>query len=680
MKIPSVNLKTGYIPFAGGLDTNTPPMACPAGTIADSINVLEDVYGGYKRIEGYIRFDGKSDLVDIPYKILPVSLNLPISVGAIINQSGVTGKVLSIDSGVTTTRLLVTRLTGEFQIGDIEVDSITVGSVTSILYPDIIPSKSLNIYKTLIEDEYRSEILPVPGVDSTLGGIYYNDSLYVFRNSSNTEAKLYKSSTAGWNEILLGDEIIFTSGNSHISSISTGSVITGVTSGATANVEQIIVSSGSTLAGDAEGKIIISGKTGTFTSEFLRIGSNNCCQISGSSEVKFSPDGKFQMVLDNFGTGQKVYGVDGKNRPFEFSGTDYSLIFIETGMDTFPNNICGHVNRLFLSYGNSLQASSFLSPHNFSGLEGAIEINIGDDIQGLCSLMGSDTSSCLGVFGGKKLSILYGSNSENFKLVDYDSNLQTVPYSVQQLQNVWYLGSQGISTLQATQAFGNFQNTSYSQKISRWLNNRIGDLTCSAVSQSTNDYILFFNSGYGLYCKIGNNKNGVFVKSFMPINFPNKVLWATTGMVNAEEKMWFGSDNGYVYQMNVGKNFDGAPINWYMDLHFYSFNAPMTDKRFRSAELEAIGIGYSDFTFTYSLGYGTEDINQPLIVSFSVDSWDNFIWDNFIWDGKTIMSLKYKLNGISDNLSIKLTGANNYSDSLRISGASILYQNLKYAR
>jgi len=685
MKIPSVSLKTGYIPFSGGLDTNTPPIACEAGSLSDSINVLEDVYGGYKRISGYQRFDGKSNLDNIPYVILPVSLDLPVSIGSVVEQGIVSGKVLAIDQGETTTRLLIVRLTSNFIEGNITVSGLIVGRVLDTAYYDSISDKDINKYKSLIEDEFRSEILSVPGKDSTLGGIFYNDSLFVFRNSvADNKVKLFKSSTSGWIEIEFGSELSFTSGNTNLNSITSGTTITGSVSGATANVKMVVLSSGSTLAGDAQGKFILPNQVGTFQAENLQVSSNTICHISGNSQsISIAPGGKFEMILNNFGMGQKVYGVDGVNRAFEFSGSDYSFVFIDRGMDIAPSKICTHANRLFLSFNNSLQSSSFLSPHNWSGLEGGFEINIGDDIRGLCSLKGSDASSCLGVFGSTKLSILYGSSSDTFQLVDFDTNLQTIPHSIQQLQNAWYLGSQGISSLSATQSFGNFQNTSYSQKVSRWLNGRSSNLQCSVICNSTNDYILFFDYGYSLYCKIGQ-KNGTYIKSFMPVQYPNEVLWVTSGMVNGEETLWFGSDNGYVYQMNKGNSFDGLVIDWYMDLHYVNLKSPAVDKRFRTAEFEAIGQGYSDFSVTYSLSYGSENINQPETesknASFTVPKWDSFNWDNFTWNGKTLLPLSYRLDGVATNISFKFKGSDNYSDSLRISGVLILYQNLKYNR
>jgi len=92
----------------------------------------------------------------------------------------------------------------------------------------------------------------------------------------------------------------FTSGGTD--EIKVGSTITGITSGATAEVTAIRLTSGSWSGGDAAGELCIKNQTGTFQAEGIKIDTDDCATIAGDSEERL-------LFVEAFTTGQEINQV-----------------------------------------------------------------------------------------------------------------------------------------------------------------------------------------------------------------------------------------------------------------------------------------------------------------------------------------------------------------------------------
>ena len=97
----------------------------------------------------------------------------------------------------------------------------------------------------------------------------YNGDVHAVRdNMDATEGVLHMATGSGWQAQIPGRSLAFTGGKEEIAE---GDTITGATSGATAIVKRVIVTSGSWDANDAAGRFILSGQTGAFASEALTV-------------------------------------------------------------------------------------------------------------------------------------------------------------------------------------------------------------------------------------------------------------------------------------------------------------------------------------------------------------------------------------------------------------------------
>lgn len=123
MKAPNFpDVKQDYYPFVGGMDIVTPSISVSPGTALDAQNYEPAISGGYRRIDGYERFDGRQSPTSASYWVLPFNTTGAIAVGNKIVglTSGATAYVLAI----TATYLVLARMVGIFAAGG-EVIQVT---------------------------------------------------------------------------------------------------------------------------------------------------------------------------------------------------------------------------------------------------------------------------------------------------------------------------------------------------------------------------------------------------------------------------------------------------------------------------------------------------------------------------------------------------------------------------
>jgi hypothetical protein len=613
--------------------------------------------------------------------------SLSIALGSVLSAvtAPLTGQSLTIAQGTvsvagtvtTATTLVITKITGTFAAGSIKVGATTVGTCTGAQVINGASTALLRAqYTNLAADVYRALIAAVPGSGSILGVWMYNDVVYAFRNAADgLTAAMYKSTTSGWSLVALGRELSYISGGGAYSP-AVGDTITGETSAATAIITAITVQSGTLAGGDATGRIIFASQTGTFQAETIKVGANlNVANIAGNSTaITFAvPGGRFEFGNYNFGT-TKMYGVDGKNRGFEFDGTTF--VPIATGMTTdTPTFLREHKNHLFYAFSGSAQHSGIGTPYTWTIVSGASELAMGDTITGFQRQVGSQTTATLVIFTRNGMKMLYGTSSSSWVLVSYKEEAGAYPYTTQQIGLTLMLDDRGVTSLETSQNYGNFMDSTLTKHIQTWINARRSISIASCVVRDKNQYRLFFTDGSALYITMDNGKP-VGMMPILLTNIPTCICSLENNSGN--ERIYFGDSSGYVYQMDAGTSFDGSDIEFYMDFAYNNFGSPRVLKSFKSAVLEVAGDGYGEFGFGSSLGYASTEISQPstqtTALSLTAPSWDvNFTWDVSVWDGVSLLPSYFSMQGDSENISIKILGSSDYYSPLRFSGVLVNY-------
>jgi hypothetical protein len=671
-------VKSRYLPFSGGFDDSTPPWGLPPGTLREAQNFEVGVNGAYNTIVGYERYDGQARPSDAQYGVFTVGDPHTIVVGDTV--TGATSGETSICIAVTDDNVIVTKISGAYETDGETLNGSGGGSAvatTAAIIDGAGTSLLHATYNNLAADEYRDDIDPVTGSGDLLGVKMLNDVKYVFRNNAGgTAAALFKSSGSGWAAVALGRELSFTSGGTY--EIAEGNTITGATSGSTAVITRVMLESGTFAAGTAAGRLIFASQSAAFQAENLDVGGNlNVATIAAdSTAITLLPDGRYEMVVHNFG-GQsgttRIYGCDGVNRGFEFDGTVFCPI--DTGMDTdTPTHVIGHLNHLFFSFAGSAQHSGTGFPYQWTLLSGAAELALGDDITGFKRQPGVQAGGALTLFSRNSIHTLYGTSSSDWSLVAYREEIGGTAYSMQDVGFTLFLDDRGLTNLETVESFGNFKHSVFTNGVKTFLNQRRTSVQDSCIVREKNQYRIFFADKYALYITLDGRK----ITGIMPILLSHKVTcMCSQENSDGEEEIYFGSDDGHVYQMEKGTSFDGAAIEFYLLTHFNHLKQPNVIKSWTDCLMEVRGEGYGAFNFTYELGYASVDIPQPGIqaetVDFSSSIWDVFTWDEFIWDGKTLSPSHTELEGDAENISVIIRGSSDEYVPMKFSGALLSY-------
>jgi hypothetical protein len=464
-----------------------------------------------------------------------------------------------------------------------------------------------------------------------------------------------------------------------------GVTITGATSGATAVVKRSVLSNG-TWTSTPTGSLVFASVTGAFTvGEALTVGGLTVLSVAVADvAITLLPNGRYQFDNHNFG-GQlvtlRMYGCDGVNRGFEFDGTTFVPITTSLLIDA-PTNVIIHKNQLFYSFASSLQHSGIGAPYTFAPIFGAAELACGDTVTGMLVVPGSDGGGAMAVFTQNSTSVLYGDNSDNWNLVKVNKEAGAYAYTMQYVLDGIVLDAQGITTLQKTQRFGNFQSAAISDLVAPYLSDKIPLASASCTVRKKNQYRLFFSTGEAVYVTFSGDK----ILGIAPIFMVDPVACISSAEgASGLEEVYFGSNDGFVYQMEVGTSFDGENIDANVLLSFNHFGGPRQLKRFRKTAIDVAAVGYAEFNFSTSLAYGSQEFAQSAISALQPGSssaafWDQFIWDQFYWDGQALSPAEADTVGTAENISLIFTSSSDEYDPFTLNSAVMHFSPLRLLR
>lgn len=653
MKLPEVRVDVDYVKFGGGLDLATPVLSIPKGCALAAMNYEPDPFGGYRRIDGFERFDGRPSPSAAVYYYAPYTLTGAVAVGNTV--TGVTSAATAVVAAVDTSLLVLTKMVGTFVSGEtINVAAAPQGTLTAVpLQSGAITGLADATYLNAATDIYRTDILKVNGAARTIRGVWmYKGVLYSFQdNAGATACEMFKSSSSGWTAVALGREMSFTSGGTYVMAV--GDTITGETSAATAVITRVVLQSGSFAGGDAAGRLIFASQTGTFQAETIKVGANlNVANIAANSTaITLAPLGRYEFIDYNF-TGstdtKRMYGCDGVNRAFEFDGSVF--VPIATGMTTdTPTYISAHKNMLTLSFFGSSQNSAIGNPYQWTPLTGASEIGLGDTITGYAPQPGGT----LMITSRNKTGQLSGTSTANFVLSAISDEVGAIGRTVQTIGSTLCLDDRGIIQVTRTQDYGNFNHASVSRKAQPVIDTMRTVVVASAVYRGRTQYRLYGSDGSGVIVGIEAGK----VIGITQFDYPvNVTCVCSCEDSTGKDVVFFGADNGYVYQADKGSSFDGEPIEAYLRMPFNNTRSPRYRKRYRKVALEMSAVGYASIRVQPEFTYGDEDVashaTQDATVQGTGGYYDVDNYESIFYDARVVSSPEFSIAGTGLNVSL----------------------------
>jgi hypothetical protein len=500
---------------------------------------------------------------------------------------------------------------------------------------------------------------------------------------------MWKSSAGGWQPVYLGFELTFTAASTY--QVKDGDTIVGNTSGATAVVARVVLQKGTFAGGTATGRYIIASQTGTFQAgESVKVGTNLVVATLAGPAVAITllPGGRYETLNHNFfGSTDtlRMYGCDGKNRGFEFDGTTFVPIVTGMTVDT-PLHVFVHKKQLMFSFRASNQNSGIGLPYQWTAVTGASEIALGDDITGH-ALQSGDAAI---IFSRNGTNQLLGSSVDDFILKPLSPKEGAINYSVQTLSYSYYFDDAGVRQIYPSQDFGNFNNQTVTQGVQPVIDALRSKVVASSVYRMRGQYRVYGSDGSGLIIGVKATISA-FGARFQQVigittfQYPVNVTCACSGEDDTgKDVVFFGDDQGYVYQGDRGSSFDGTDIEAYLILPFNNLKTPRLRKRFRKVVQEMSAVGYAAIRFQPIFSYGSTDIASHPFSQLATQGaggyWDVSNWDQFYWDAPIVSTPEFDVNGTGVNLGLVYYSKSSIDLGHTLQGALIHYTPRRLSR
>lgn len=675
------------VTMGGGYDQVTSGYQLAPGALRDCVNFACRTNGGYYRIPGYERVDGRaspSDATFVAVAYTAIEGQPKLLAGASIaigNDFHVMASVSYVDPfGKYIALTQITLAEGATFEGPVfpfsaRPDVPQVGTANGIYGGLTIKEMAEN--KSRAAGRYRSEIDHVPGTGPIRGVFYYKDTTYAIRDSADgLSGVIHKTSPDGWVPIPLGF-IMRVSGVNVLpkkgDSVFQESKVAPILGWA--------ISSGDLAAGTGAGHFILGPTTGgtIVAAEGITYGipggqSQACMCDTVPVENTIKPGGTYSFSIGNFSASEdteRVYGADGVNDAFEFNGSAY--VPINLAMTEKPLYAQVHANHLFLAVSTSLIHSAIGQPLNFEVIKGAGEIGTGGAITGLLIQPGNQGTAALAVFSRDSTWLLYGTSSADWKFVNFNVGVGAWDRSTQNLFDAFAMDDRGVTMMKQSINYGNFDAGTLTHNIRPFVHGLRGKLTCSGINRENGQYRAYFSNGYGLYvtCKPeGLVGHGVVL-------YPHPVLCNFDGQKsNGDSVSFFGTADGFVMQNDVGTSFDGMNISAFINTNINCAKAPRMRKRFRRCVLELQAQTYVDFQVGYSFEWASPKVLPHLFVDAEglfcgMPFWDEMTWDTFFWDGRGDDAIPVEMNGTGENVQLMVLSDADYVAEFTVASAIV---------
>lgn len=627
-----------HFPLRGGLNLSASPLEVWPGALRDSRNYFESTKGGYERIAGYERFDGKARPSDATYyKLSFDSWDTHVTditaASTITVASSLTFYILAIDTSVSDTLIAYgTALVGTIADPYVSLDWDGVSSLTSIVERGASTDALDETYIEATWNHYRNLIGQVGGTSTAPAGVLQiNDSVVVFKNDSSSNPEVYYASSTGWTAGRIGRVV-------EITSYTADSILPNETiNSATHRVAAVCKwYDPTTLIPDpAKAWLVVIPTTALNDPP---TGSN-----TASGGATFTIASVIQPI-DAFGTyiesvnhnflshpdSLSSFLCDGTNLAMMYSPQYHTLLPISTNFNVLADqkatHLAVHNEKLMFSTGSgTFNISEPGSPFNYAGAYGAANIGVGDFI----TAMKSADSEHMIVYTKKGARKLTGTDNTNWAFYDAASNVGSQPRGVQKLDDIYSLSTRGVGSLIRTETSGGYSGGSVSTHVQERIADLGTKLACSTTLTTKEQIRWYFSDNTFLMLTVLPTADGM-VYSYGIAEYDDRPVKnvSTEVWTDGRERTFFTSDTGYVYEADVGSNFDGGKVYSYLELHSNHLRTPGNNKSFKKIFFEAEGTNPVTLTLEYKTNYGAKVYEAR---NFTFEG-GRYIYDEGLWD------------------------------------------------
>lgn len=369
---------------------------------------------------------------------------------------------------------------------------------------------------------------------------------------------------------------------------------------------------------------------------------------SGWAKINGAPSrtksGKhFFTKFDWTGT-RKVIGVDGKSVPWKYDGTTYTLLN-GSGAPANAKYVAEFKRHIFYSgYSSNTGAITFSVPldeTDFTAANGAGEIVVGDTVVALRKFRDQ-----LIIFCDNSIFRLIGDSLFNFELlpITYDIGCSAAD-SVEEIGGtLYFLGPDGIRTIAGTERFGDVELASVSRKIQNLIPGIIATAAANITSvtiPAKNQYRLFYTSDSDEVINargiLGGNVRLVSERAEDSFSWEwgelkgIRMFCADTDFIANQERVVHGDFDGFVYEQELGNDFNGTAIESVLQTAYNHFEEPSKRKTLYKATIFYQAEG--SISLDVFVLYDYDDANKLQPAKFTIaDGGSGAIYGSAVYD------------------------------------------------
>jgi hypothetical protein len=583
--------------FKGGLISNLSPLQ--HGTqLPGSARILKNfepsTEGGYRRIEGYAKYDDAF----IPAYGLPK-----------IQGSGQTGTIINI-ADISTAPVAGSTFTVAGVAGTY---TIAIGGVT---HDSVYNSATITLTTSLASSPADKAAITFTSHTGIVKGVAAWDStVLAYRNGD-----IYRTTGTGFTKInipSLGTVLV-----NGASQTGASLVVDGLT-----GIPQI----GDTfsIAGVEKVYTVLAIPTVTSTAATLSINPTLASSPADNAAITFlstdrSTGVKLRFSKYNIAGVDKIVGVDEFNKPFIWNNSTFITLYDAPADVIGAKFVIFHKNQMFFAKGESITFTAPYTDNDFSAAAGAGVINVGGVITGLIEFRES-----LIIFTDKTISQLTGNTLADFSLQPITKKVGCVATdTIQEIGgDVIFLGPEGLRLLGATDRVGDFNLGVVSKPIQSEMTSLISSSSSfsSCVIKQKSQYRIFgYNSNVSTSAAVGvlgtqtlgNETNVMSWGEIVGI----KSYVADGDYVSQTETIVFAFEDGFVYKMEEGSSFNGSNILASFATPFVYINDARVRKTFYKMVLYTDPRGSLTTSVNLKLDFDDAGSIQPNTISISNDT------------------------------------------------------------
>ena len=402
----------------------------------------------------------------------------------------------------------------------------------------------------------------------------------------------------------------------------------------------------------SSGRMIVARKNATnYTEYYYGTGSTWTSMATSAS----TNGGKARHAEYNLDGDDKVVFVDGTNYPAIYNTSGNTMTFMTSADSTDVSgaeNVAIFKNTAFYSKGNNIFFTAPFSVDDFSVANGAGSINVGQDITGLVVFRDQ-----LIIFTTSSIKKLTGNTTSDFQVSPITDRIGCINGdTIQEVGgDIMYLAPDGIRLLSATDRIGDFGLDIASDAIAKDANTFLNS------ASNFSSVLLREKAQYRIFAYVASEQQSA-AKGLIATKFVSQgasgISWATTKGIKAyvadsrysgdQETIAFANEDGYIYEMNTGSDFNGSIIEAIYESPFMPISDPQVRKTFYKMTLyaEPTGSMELDINLKYDFASGTNTaVIQPQ--TFNITSTGTAI---FLFGGSSSVFGTSTFGGELDNV------------------------------